>query len=112
MTTAQRLIETPELLRAICELSESADQACLLCVSQLFFDIAAPVVWQNVAGVHNLLALLPGVKSGSCKDNSTELTIVCIFSHRMCSLRHLYIHNSPFRLDLSILNVLRYTPHL
>lgn len=80
MRISQRFVETPEILGIVCKLSEDSDQARLLRVSQLFFDIAAPVVWESVTGVHNLLALLPGVVSGTGTPAPVERTIVCTFA--------------------------------
>ncbi|KAF8598203.1 hypothetical protein BDV93DRAFT_561575 [Ceratobasidium sp. AG-I] len=75
MQTARRLVETSEMMRIICELSASPDQVRLSCASRLFFKIAAPVIWESVAGVHNLLMLFPGVKAEVGEINSEEKTI-------------------------------------
>ncbi|KAF8598204.1 hypothetical protein BDV93DRAFT_526901 [Ceratobasidium sp. AG-I] len=72
MNTTRRVVETPEMLRLICELSDSLDQAHLASVSRWFFKIAAPVIWENVEGVHNLLVLLPGVQTRACENDSAE----------------------------------------
>lgn len=76
MKIARRLVETPEMLRLVCELSEASDQVKFSCASRLFFGIAAPVIWGSVVGAHNLLALLPGVKTGTNESDSMERLVV------------------------------------
>ncbi|KAF8609084.1 hypothetical protein BDV93DRAFT_551877 [Ceratobasidium sp. AG-I] len=56
---ARRVSEVPELIALICDFAEKSSLVKLLTVSQRFFYCIAPLVWKEVPGVANLLALLP-----------------------------------------------------
>lgn len=92
MKIAKRLVETPEMLRLICEHASTSDQVRLSCVSRLLFKISAPIIWENVEGVHNLLLLLPGVKTRVRKSNEAEQVIVSApLTRTFISLLHYFI---------------------
>lgn len=56
-----RITQIPELIELICRHADPRSRTSLLRVSRSFFDVAAPIVWEKVSGVHNILTLLPGV---------------------------------------------------
>lgn len=80
-----RILQIPELLSLICRHSVPRAQTCLLRVSRTFFDSAAPVVWENVSGVHNLLVLLPGVTVTRSTEESTSLEINLVGFFNCCA---------------------------
>lgn len=57
-SSAQKVFSTFELLKMICEFSESSDNSRIARVSRLAFDAAAPQVWKALDGLQPLLALL------------------------------------------------------
>lgn len=70
-SSSQRLFELPELLAFVCRFSCIDQRARLLCVSRSLFNIAAPLVWEKVAGADRLLSLLPGV-TVTAKETDTS----------------------------------------
>jgi hypothetical protein len=76
MKPTKKLIETPELLRDVMEISDTETLVQLLCVSQTFFMTAASVIWLEVTGVNNLLVLIPGVKCKPCEEDANLRKIV------------------------------------
>ncbi|QRV97494.1 hypothetical protein RhiJN_25513 [Ceratobasidium sp. AG-Ba] len=56
--SGQTLASTPELVNLICRLYHGRGLAKALSVSKTFFNAAIPLVWREVAGVHNILGLL------------------------------------------------------
>ncbi|KAG9073992.1 hypothetical protein FS749_014501, partial [Ceratobasidium sp. UAMH 11750] len=61
-SAAHRVFKVPELLRSICKYSCGHDLPDIAYVSRSFFRVAAPLIWEEVAGVHHLLVLIPGVE--------------------------------------------------
>lgn len=59
---AQKLAQVPELLSMVCAFLGSSGCRTVACVSHRFFNAAAPIIWEEVEGVHNLLALFPGTE--------------------------------------------------
>lgn len=57
-SSAQKVFSTFELLKIICEFSESADNSRIARTSRLAFDAAAPQIWKNLDELQPLLALL------------------------------------------------------
>ncbi|KAG8716725.1 hypothetical protein FRC08_008924 [Ceratobasidium sp. 394] len=56
------LFAQADILHHITLESDPKDWPGLARVSRSFFSFAAPLIWRDVEGVHNLLALLPGVE--------------------------------------------------
>ncbi|KAF8598206.1 hypothetical protein BDV93DRAFT_526903 [Ceratobasidium sp. AG-I] len=69
MAALARVLQSPESLHIIYQLSDRLEQLTLLRVSQPFFNVGAAIIWEKVEGVHNLLVLSPGV---SCTDRAGE----------------------------------------
>jgi hypothetical protein len=59
MNASTTFAHIPELLQIILELSDDYEKAVLARVSQRFFECAAPLLWQDVYGVHKLMVLVP-----------------------------------------------------
>jgi hypothetical protein len=57
-----RIFTQFDLLHQVTRESNPRDWSSLVRVSRLFFSATAPLVWYEVEGVHNLVALFPGVE--------------------------------------------------
>ncbi|KAF8604435.1 hypothetical protein BDV93DRAFT_606117 [Ceratobasidium sp. AG-I] len=57
---SRNVLNTPELLSHICTFSRPLDLVRLCRASRSAFHTTMPLIWRNVDGAHNLLALLPG----------------------------------------------------
>ncbi|KAG9125896.1 hypothetical protein FRC07_005718 [Ceratobasidium sp. 392] len=62
-STARQVLKVPELLGIICKYSDCRRSPGFLRVSRAFFRAVAPLVWEEVAGAHHVLKLLPGVST-------------------------------------------------
>ncbi|KAG8684045.1 hypothetical protein FRC08_013927 [Ceratobasidium sp. 394] len=80
-SSARRLFELPELLRLICKSLGDEPLSNLLYVSRAFFRAAAPLVWEDVAGAHHLLKLIPGTIVRHEKNDSDRLIVVIDIPH-------------------------------
>lgn len=55
---SHRIFEVPELVGLMCKYSSNPQRARLARVSQSFFNITAPLIWERVEGAHKILKLL------------------------------------------------------
>lgn len=60
LQTPHRIFQVPELLSFVCRCASPDARTALLRVSHMFFNVAAPISWENVFGVHYILRLLSG----------------------------------------------------
>ncbi|KAG8713295.1 hypothetical protein FRC09_018887 [Ceratobasidium sp. 395] len=74
-TAAHKILGVPELLGIICKYSECFRSPHLLQISRAFFLAGAPLVWQEVVGVQNLLKLLPGVSFNATGEARIQGTV-------------------------------------
>ncbi|KAG8716726.1 hypothetical protein FRC08_008925 [Ceratobasidium sp. 394] len=56
------LFSQADLLHQVTLESDSEDWPSLARVSRSFFSVTAPLIWRDVEGVHNILALIPGIE--------------------------------------------------
>ncbi|KAG9094215.1 hypothetical protein FS749_012913 [Ceratobasidium sp. UAMH 11750] len=66
-----------DLIHSICRSSRPSDYSKLICVSRLFFESVAPLVWQDLRGVEKLFRLIPGVECtvGVGEPNTSKIII-------------------------------------
>ncbi|KAF8604782.1 hypothetical protein BDV93DRAFT_543772 [Ceratobasidium sp. AG-I] len=60
-TSAQRVVESPQLLSLVCDFAGKNDRVSLLRVSRRVFDCAVTSLWKSIFDIKILFRLLPGV---------------------------------------------------
>ncbi|KAF8604779.1 hypothetical protein BDV93DRAFT_522102 [Ceratobasidium sp. AG-I] len=73
-TSAQRVMETPELISLICDFAGKNDRIMLLHVSRHVFACVVTSLWRDISDVKVLFKLLPGVTI--TKVGGNEATII------------------------------------
>ncbi|QRV97500.1 hypothetical protein RhiJN_25519 [Ceratobasidium sp. AG-Ba] len=105
--TLGRALTSLEILRTICQFSDSSDDLKLLYVSRAFFAATIPFIWNNLRGVENLLELIPGVACGSTDEEPEVLNITpSPSSTQIIMWTQLFV--SPTLVEISVVPL---TPH-
>lgn len=109
MNAPTRVLQSPELLHAVYQLSDCQDQFTLLHATRSFFRVGASIIWERVEGVHHLLVLFPNVQCTTHEGDPRAKTIVSSSKSHLysnchdltCMYPRLY-HQTPYTLDASM----------
>ncbi|CAE6493492.1 unnamed protein product [Rhizoctonia solani] len=87
-----RVAQIPELLRFIHRHATPGTRTSLLQVSRSFFSTGAPIMWESVEGVHNLLRLIPNTAIVASAMGISYKLIITLPSAPDLSRFNMYAH--------------------